>query len=352
MLHWGIFPPHHFLAVWRSEPPFIHGLRHSESSCHTFNLAFKATSPVFGVQSHHSFSVSTFRASLLSFGAQSHVSLRFGVQSHHHFLVWRSESHSRFRRSEPSSHLRSAFRAIVITSQCWHSEPSLSLFSFGVQSHHCRFWVLAFRAIIGFQFDVQIRISQFDVQCRILNFQRSEPPSSHFWFRRSEPSSVFSLTFRVTFLNLTFRVVLLVFDVQSHHHFSVSAFRAIIVLSVWCSESSSSPLSSAFRATSSFDVQSHYIAHSCVQSHVLLCSAFQNHISVSAFRAIIAFSAWRWESHFQFWRSGPSSSYFQFGVQSHHLSSVWHSEPLSLLSFKRSGSRRSHIQAFRVIISP
>ena len=43
MLHWSIFPFHHFLAVWRSELLFIHG---------------------------------------------------FGVQGHHHFPVWRLESHS------------------------------------------------------------------------------------------------------------------------------------------------------------------------------------------------------------------------------------------------------------------
>ena len=79
MLHWGIFLFHHFLVVWHSEPLFIHGLRHSESSCHTFSLAFRATI---------TFSLA-FRAT---------ITFRFGVQSHHHFPVWRSESHYRFWR--------------------------------------------------------------------------------------------------------------------------------------------------------------------------------------------------------------------------------------------------------------
>ena len=58
-----------------------------------------------------------------------------------------------------------AFGATIV-SQFQRSEPSL--LSFDVQIH-----VLlrsAFRAIIGFQFEVQSRISQFDVQIRISRF--------------------------------------------------------------------------------------------------------------------------------------------------------------------------------------
>ncbi|RVX07611.1 Pol polyprotein [Vitis vinifera] len=96
------------------------------------------------------------------------------------------------------------------------------------------------------------------------------------------------------------------FDVQSHHHhFSVSAFRAIIVFSV-----------SAFRAIIGFQIN--------IQSH-------HHHFSAPAFRVIITF---------RFRRSEPSPC-FQFGVQSHHRFSDRHleshprfrlSESLSLLS--------------------
>ena len=71
-----------------------------------FSSVFRATSQ-FDVQSHHHhFLVSVFRAIITT-------SLSFGVQSRHRFSDRRSESRSRFRRSE-----------------------SLSLLSFGVQSHH------------------------------------------------------------------------------------------------------------------------------------------------------------------------------------------------------------------------
>ncbi|RVW30396.1 hypothetical protein CK203_088856 [Vitis vinifera] len=123
-----------------------------------------------------------------------------------------------------------------------------------------------------------------------------------------------------------------------HHHFSVSAFRAITVFAV-----------SAFRAIIGFQIN--------IQSH-------HHHFSAPAFRAITIFSfgvqshhrflVWRSEpsllfsfgvqSHhyFQFWRSKPSSlfsfgvqshHYFQFGVQSHHYFQFWRSEPSSLLNF-------------------
>ena len=83
---------------------------------HFFSSAFRATSPVVGIQSHHHFLVAAFRAIIMT--------SQFDVQSHHHHF-----------------------------------------FSFGVQSHH-RFSVSAFRAVIDFQIDVQSRVLGFGVQSR------------------------------------------------------------------------------------------------------------------------------------------------------------------------------------------
>ena len=154
MPHWGISPPHCFLVVWRSEPPFIHDLRRSESR-------------------------SQFRLS------ESLSLLSFGVQSHHRFSDRRSESRSRFRRSESLSLLSLTFRVIIITSQFQRSEPSSVLRStFRVAFSVSAFRVVitsqlrcsepsslllsvsAFRAAIGFQVDVQSRVLGFGVQSR------------------------------------------------------------------------------------------------------------------------------------------------------------------------------------------
>ena len=159
------------IFVWRSEPLL------------TFESVFRATT-------YRSFRRS--EPSLFSIGVQSHPHhiFSFGIQSHYRHV-------SRFRRSEPSSHLCSAFRAIVITSQyrCsepssshfWfqRSEPSLSLLDFDVQSHyHSSVW-------------------------------RSE---SYPQFLRSESSLLPSLTFGVAFSVLAFRaIVSFSFDVQSHY---------------------------------------------------------------------------------------------------------------------------------------
>ena len=161
-----------FCFIRRLGPPFIHGLRHSESPCHAFSSVFRAITSQY----------------------------QRSKPSSSHFQFWRSEpslSHSRFRRSKPSplpsltfmvAFPISAFRAIIITSQ------------FGVQSHHRS------------------------------QFRRSEPSSSLLSFWRSESSSLLS------------------FGIQSHHCFSVLAFRAITIFSL------------AFRAviTSQFGVQSHH----------------------------------------------------------------------------------------------
>ena len=233
-------------------------LRHISPSSFPCSLAFRATIHSrfmtfrvimshfqFGVQSHFSNFASSEPPSFLSFNVQSHhfsvsafraiITSLFGVQSHrYHFLVL-------------------TFKAIITS-------------SFGVQSHCYHFLVSVFKAIL-----IAFSVSTFTAI--IITFQ----------FRRSKPSLVFSLTFKFAFLNLTFKVAFLsltfrlafsVFGVQSYHHFLVSAFRTIIVFSVWHSKLSSS--------LPSFSIQSHHC-----------------HFSVSAFKAIIV--------AFQFRHSEPSS---------------------------------------------
>uniref|UniRef100_F6HSK6 Uncharacterized protein n=1 Tax=Vitis vinifera TaxID=29760 RepID=F6HSK6_VITVI len=161
---------------------------------------------------------------------QSHI-LGFGVQSRYHFSTSAFRAiimTSQFRRSELSSIFRSTFRVtssvsafrVVITSQLRCSEPSSLLLS-----------VSAFRAVIDFQIDIQSRVLCFGVQSRYhfsTSVFRAIIITSQ--FRRSELSSIFRSTFRVTSSVSAFRVIITSqFDVQSHHHhFLVSAFRAII----------------------------------------------------------------------------------------------------------------------------
>ncbi|KAL6349663.1 hypothetical protein AAG906_041070 [Vitis piasezkii] len=159
-------------------------------------------------------------------------SLQFSVQSHHSFTIYDIQSHHvtlSVRRSEPLLQF-CAFRATII-SQFQRLEPSL--LSFGVQSHHYRFSISAFKAIIiTFQFR-RSKPSSFDVQSRILSFRRSELPSL-FSFGIQSHHRVFSLTFKVIIITSQFRrsepsLSLFSFSVQSHHcRFSISAFRAII----------------------------------------------------------------------------------------------------------------------------
>ena len=170
---------------------------------HVFILAFRAivssqsrcSEPLFllglGVQSRRHFSVLEFRA-IISFQSwhsepptffiqRSEPSplLCFGVQSHYFFLV-------------------SAFRA-TISSRSRRLEPS-PLLSFGVQSHYF-FSVSVFRATSIFH-------SAFRA---IITSQSWHSEPSAFSIRRSEPSPLLS------------------FGVQSHHHFSVLAFRTISI---------------------------------------------------------------------------------------------------------------------------
>ena len=143
--------------------------------------------------------------------------------------------------------------------------------------------------------------------------------SLHFQFQRSEPSSLLNS------------------GVQSHHRFSVLAFRAIISSQFQCSEPSSLP-SSGVQSRHRFSVPAFraiiasQFRHS--ESSSLLSSDIQSHhrFSIPAFRAIIAS---------QFWRSKPSSL-LHFSVQSHRLSLVRHSESSSSLCSR----------AFRAITFP
>ncbi|WJZ87834.1 hypothetical protein VitviT2T_007184 [Vitis vinifera] len=272
-------PSSSYFQFWRSEPSLSHSRFRRSKPSPLPSLTFMVAFPVlafraiitysFDIQSHHyHFSVSVFRAILIASSISAFraiITSQFGVQSHHRSQFW---------HSKPSSFSILAFRAII-ASQFWRSEPSLfsvwgsepsSLISFGVQSHH-RFSVLAFRAVITI----------FSLVFRAVitsQFWRSEPSLFSVW--GSEPSSLIS------------------FGVQSHHRFSVLAFRAVITIfslvfravitsqfwrsepslfSVWCSKPSSL-LSLAFRAiiVLSFGVQSHH------------------RFSVLAFRAITIFS--------------------------------------------------------------
>ncbi|RVW20480.1 hypothetical protein CK203_109916 [Vitis vinifera] len=162
--------------------------------------------------------------------------------------------------------------------------------TFGVASS-----VSTFRVVITSQFDVQSHHHHFSVSA----------------FRAIiEPSSIFRLTFRAASSFSAFRVVITSqFDVQSHHHhFSVSAFRAIIEpSSIFRLTFRAASSFSAFRVviTSQFDVQSHH-----------------HHFSVSAFRAVID---------------------FQIDIQSHIL------EPSSI--FRLTFRAASSFSAFRVVIT-
>ncbi|RVW35306.1 Transposon Tf2-12 polyprotein [Vitis vinifera] len=264
---------------------------------------FSPTIPLqFGIQSLRVFLVTTFRVVFLSLrfmvflfslAFRAIVHFPFGVQSHVFIL---------------------AFRAII-SSQC------------GVQSHYF-FLVSVFRAISIFH-------SAFRA---IITSQSWHSEPSAFSIRRSEPSPLLS------------------FGVQSHHHFSVLAFRAIITSQFWRSGPSS---------LLSFGVQSHHhfsIKHTepsafsiqrsepspllnfGVQSH--------HHFSVSVFRATISSQS----------RRSKSSPLLSFGVQSHYFflvsafratisSQSQRSESSPLLSFGIQSHNHFSALAFRATIS-
>ena len=265
-----------FLLVWRSEPLFH-----------------------FSTQSRVLFLSASRAITCLRFGVQSRVLFLHGIQSH---------CLSSFRRSEP------CFVSI------WHSEPCFTLF--GVQSRVLLH--LVFRAIclrFGIQSHVLLRstfraTSSFDIQ-------------SYVFIRRSEPSSLLSLTFRVTFSVSAFRAIIdFLFGVQSR--MVILVFRAITHHPFWPSEPSLIFVQ-AFRAITHllFGVQSRMV--------ILVFKAI-THLH-STFRAIASFiSAFR--AMFCFVRC--SESHIRFDIQSHRLSSFRRSEPLLIfyLAFRAAWSSR------------
>nr|CAN80951.1 hypothetical protein VITISV_016702 [Vitis vinifera] len=139
---------------------------------------------LLGVQTHHRFSASAFRAiTIFSFGVQSHHRSQFDVQSHHHLQFW---------RSEPSSSSVPAFRAISIFSPAFRATfqalraffgtPNYHIFiPFSARSHDLS---LAFRVTLSVRRSKSIFLS-FGVQSHL----------SHS-FRHSMPPSLFSLAFK------------------------------------------------------------------------------------------------------------------------------------------------------------
>ena len=171
------------------------------------------------------------------------------------------------------------------------------------------------------QFDVQIhRLSFVDVQSR--------PPYS-LVFRATITSQVsiqnhvFSLAFRATtFLEL---------NVQIHHRFLVMTFK-VVFLNLTFKDVSSRLWHSKPSSSSIWRSESHLQLG--VQSH--------QPFSFMVFRAFILFSlSFRVTIPSQLWRSKLSSSsvwrskpHFQFSIQSHHLFTVWRSEPSSSLVWR------------------
>ena len=241
----------------------------------------------FGVQSHHRFSVSVFKAIVsFSFGVQSRSSHSLGIQSH--LSSFGIQSHHRFSIS--------AFRAIVSFSfgVQSRSSPSLGiqshLSSFGVQSHY-PFPAWRSEPPCLLVYDVQSRLSQHDIPSLAFRVITSSlGVQSHVLFHSTFRATIHSrfTTFGVTMPHFQF-------GVQSHH-FSVSAFKAILItfsVLAFRAITIAFPVS-AFKAitTSQFDV------HGCipdfgVQSHHYHFSVWRSEpssFSVSAFRAIDYYS--------------------------------------------------------------
>ncbi|KAL6325823.1 hypothetical protein AAG906_026652 [Vitis piasezkii] len=260
----------------------------------------------------------TSSSSLLSFGVQSHHRFldrhleshpRFDVQSHHHHFSPRSSRH-RFRidiESHPWFDVRSSSSLFSLG-----VEPSLSLrrsshhrfldrhleshHRFDVQSHHHHFSVSAFRAVIGFQIDIQKSSSSplsFGVQSHHrFSDRRSESSSSLLSFgiqshhRFSDPHSESHPRFRhsesLSLLSLTFRVIFITFQcgVQSRHRFSVLAFIAITIFGLGF-QSHYCHLASRAISVVSFKLPEPFSSS---------CLGFQSHYCHLASRAITAIS--------------------------------------------------------------
>ncbi|RVW78009.1 hypothetical protein CK203_044865 [Vitis vinifera] len=192
--HWGIPPSLSLSGLLCTSSvlnPFLDICESSYWGISPLALFYWGIPPLFGFTvSLVDFSL-TFRVIITFRFRRSEPSpcFQFGVQSHNRFSDRHSESHPRLRRSESLSLLSLTFMVIIII-----------------------FLVSVFKAIIGFQIDIQSRILSFDVQSHLHHFSvlafrviiafqfwRSEP--SLFSVRHSEPSS------------------LLNFGIHSHHYF-------------------------------------------------------------------------------------------------------------------------------------
>ena len=286
-----------FLLVWRSEPLFhfstqsrvlfLYGIQ----SRVLLYLVFRVVFYFIWCSEPYVF-VSAFKV-MFCFVQRSEPHLRstfratssFGVQSHHHFLVWRSESHSQFRHSEPSSIFYLAFKAAWSS---WYSEPLL-IIHFGLQSHHLSsfrrsepllIFYLAFRAAWSSWYSEPLLIIHFGLQSHHLSL-----------FRCSEPLLIFYLAFRAAWSS-RYSESLLIFIRRSK------------------------PLHNSFRHSEPYFVS----------------FGVQSHIFVSTFRSITS-SFWHSGSlHNLFRHSGP---HFQFDTQSPHAYLSFDLSPFSsILAFK------------------
>ncbi|RVW75495.1 Gypsy retrotransposon integrase-like protein 1, partial [Vitis vinifera] len=317
-----------------------------------FSSVFRATSQ-FDVQSHHHhFLVSVFRAIITT-------SLSFGVQSRHRFSD--RQPSSTFRSTFRVTSSVSAFRAVIGFQIDVQSRVLVSAFrAITLLS------VSAFRVVIGFQIDVQSRVLGFGVQSHYHFSASAFRAITTSQFRRSEPSSVFRSTFRVAFSVSAFRVVItsqlrcsepsslllsvsafrvvigfqidvqsrvLGFGVQSHYHFSASAFRAITT-----SQFRRSEPSSVFRST--FRVAFSVSAFRVVITSQLRCSEPSSLLlSVSAFRVVIGFQI------------DVQSRVLGFGVQSHYHFSASAFRAITTSQFRRSEPSSVFRSTFRVAFS-
>ena len=193
-------------SVWRLEPSYLLGydvqsrpFQFDIHRCQFLGLAFRAFI-LLSLASRAMFSV-----------CRSELHLQFGVQSHHFFSVMTfkvvllslmsKDVSSQLRRSEPSSF------------SIRRSEPC---FRFGVQS---RISSLAFRATIFFQFDVQ--------SYHLHHISHSLAFRATFLVWHSEPLFIPSSTFKVimSFFLLEFRAIIYSsLGIQSH----LSQFRRVV----------------------------------------------------------------------------------------------------------------------------
>ena len=201
------------------------------------NQAFRATFLNLGVQSHH-FLTSVFIATLPNLGVQSHflrlgiqshflstfqafratISFQFGIQSHHifQFQAFKTISSS-FRRLEPfflvlgiQSHFSSSFRRLESFHQLRCSEPPSS-----VRCSEPLFSAYAFKATSLTRLSEPPYIVQaFKATSSYQAFRATVSPH----FKRSKPPFFFNLAFRAIGQ----------LDVQSHHIFTIVAFKVVI----------------------------------------------------------------------------------------------------------------------------